>query len=356
MQSPAQFESDLGVKPRFDTLRFSWKHIIALLFGIALLAFLIQRIGFQSVFSAVLPIGWAFFAVVGLNLTRHFLRALSLYRAVAAEHRGFKFRSALGARLGGDALNLISFIGPFLADATKALLLRKNLSLTGAASAVIIDNILYYLTVILFIASGVFILAIRFGAGDDPTMNGVLAAISAGAVLSLTGIIAMMTSGISPISRFFDFLEKRERLPNALQKESHAIRRVEANVFRFYRDRRRDFFTLISISLLTHLVSVTEVYLVLSLLEQNVSVSTALIIESLTKVINATFGFIPGALGAYEGGQSIILRILGYSAAVGLALALVRRGAILVSTSVGLAVLIWRSIARGAEAAHVNPD
>ena len=51
----------------------------------------------------------------------------------------------------------------------------------------------------------------------------------------------------------------------------------------------------------------------------------AYIIESLTKVINFAFAFVPGTIGVYEGGTEVILQALGFAAATGVALALVRK-------------------------------
>jgi uncharacterized membrane protein YbhN (UPF0104 family) len=124
---------------------------------------------------------------------------------------------------------------------------------------------------------------------------------------------------------------------------------VETNVFDFYNTRRRDFFTIFGISMSVHTISVCEVYLALHFLLGQAHVSTAFIIESLTKVINAVFSFIPGTIGVYEGGNGVILKMLGFTTAVGVALALVRRGAILFSTFVGLLILLWRTAARGAK-------
>jgi hypothetical protein len=94
---------------------------------------------------------------------------------------------------------------------------------------------------------------------------------------------------------------------------------------------------------------VAEVFLAVKFLGYDASVSTSLIIESLTKVINVAFSFVPGTIGAYEGGNEFILQTLGYATAVGVSLALVRRGAILFSTTVGLIVLLWRGAARGSK-------
>ncbi len=71
----------------------------------------------------------------------------------------------------------------------------------------------------------------------------------------------------------------------------------------------------------------------------------AYIIESLTKVINFAFAFVPGTIGVYEGGTEVILQKgLGFTPAAGLALALVRKAAIVSWTSVGLLVLTWRTL------------
>ena len=74
-------------------------------------------------------------------------------------------------------------------------------------------------------------------------------------------------------------------------------------------------------------------------------VAQAYIIESLTKVINFAFAFVPGTIGVYEGGTEVILQKgLGFTPAAGLALALVRKAAIVVWTSIGLLVLTWRTL------------
>jgi len=98
-----------------------------------------------------------------------------------------------------------------------------------------------------------------------------------------------------------------------------------------------------------HVTSVLEVFLGLNLLGYTPTFSHAYIIESLTKVINAAFSFIPGVVGVYEGGNGIILKALGYTTAIGVALALIRRGAILFWAGFGFAILLWRTVDRGAK-------
>jgi putative ABC transport system permease protein len=56
------------------------------------------------------------------------------------------------------------------------------------------------------------------------------------------------------------------------------------------------------------------------------------------------FGFVPGTIGVYEGGTEVILQTLGFPIAAGVALALVRKAAIVCWTSMGLLVLTWRAV------------
>jgi len=101
---------------------------------------------------------------------------------------------------------------------------------------------------------------------------------------------------------------------------------------------------MIGLDLAAHVTSVLEVYITLRMLGAIPYVGGAYIIESLTKVINFAFGFVPGTIGVYETGNGIILRTLGYTTAIGVALAIVRKAAIIFWTVIGLFVVTWRAL------------
>ena len=320
-------------------------HGVAFAVGFTILAIVIYRIGYRDLLASVSNVGWGILVIIGLNLARHLLRAATLYLAVAPELRTFKYRSAVAARFGGEAMTIFSFVGPFLGDATKAMLLKKNLTLTEGASAIIIDNILYYVTVILMVLSGIALLVWTYGSSSSAETQVLTAIVSIAIVLFASISLAIMFR-VTPVTHFFDFLNKRRMAPGFIVRRRSTILNVENNVFQFYHNRPRDFFTILAISLTVHAISVTEVFFALKFLGYDAPVTSAFIIESLTKVINAAFSFIPGTIGVYEGGNGLILSTLGYTTTVGVALALVRRGAILFATSIGLTVLIYRTAAK----------
>jgi len=335
------------------TIILIWIHAITFILGLVLLGYVIYRIGYHNIVESVARVGWGFLIVLALNISRHLARAASLYLAIEPQHRTFKYRSVAAARFGGEAVNFFSFAGPFLGDATKAVLLKKNLPLTHGASAVISDNILYYLSVILVVLAGVATLVVVFGSGEAGVSNALILIVIF-SVLGFAALVLAIRHRVTPASYVIKRLARRNWAPALLIKKQQNILDVENNVFQFYHNRRSDFFKVFGISLGVHVLSVAEVFLALKFLGFDAFVSTAFIIESLTKVINAVFSFVPGTIGVYEGGNGIILEKLGYTVAVGVALALVRRGAILFSTTIGLIILLWRAAEGGAK--HLAKD
>jgi uncharacterized protein (TIRG00374 family) len=315
--------------------------------GLALLIWLVYAYWAQ-VEQSIINAGWGILLVIALNILRHFGRSFSMYLAVSPEHRNFKFRSALLARFGGEAVNFFTFTGPFLGDATKAVLLRRNTPLTESASAVILDNILYYISVVMMILAGVAVLVAKFGSSGS-VMNEVLLAIVVVFFFLFVVFVVAVLRKPEPFSHVVRFLEKRGWAPAFVTKHAEGIRDVEKNVFQFYHERRRDFFLIFLTSVAVHMVSVMEVYFVLGFLGEERNIANAFIIESLTKVINAVFGFVPGTIGVYEGGNGLILKTLHLGTAQGVALALIRRAGILFATAIGVIVLLWRTAEGGAK-------
>ena len=324
-----------------------WAQIIVFLLGVGLLIFLVYKIGLQTLTETVRPIGWGILLVIALNGARHLLRALCLYLAIPPVHRAFKFRHALAARLGGEAVSVVTFTGPVLGDATKAALLRRNVPLTRGGAAIVVDNILYYASVSIVILGGVGLMSAGFSHGA--TMKYVLAGIAGFAALAFTGIFLMLWFRVKPVGFLIRRLIKFDLAPNFILRKKDGIFELEANVYEFYLSRRATFFAIFGLCLLAHALSVAEVYAALRLLDFPAGVPVAFIVESLTKMVNFAFSFVPGAVGVYEGGNGVILKSLGYTTAAGVALAIVRRGAILTWTAIGLMVLLWRAVAHRTE-------
>src|ERR1044071_8811950 len=322
---------------------FIWLQALAFILGLGLLIYVINRVGVQPLFDALLRIGFGFFVIVGLSGLRHVLRTISMRAAVPPEHRRISFRNAFAARLGGEAISFLTFTGPLLGEATKVALLRKRVPLTYGVPALVVDNLLYNLSVVFFVLSGAVVMLLRY-----PLPPGVylvligIAAVAASAIL-VAAIAAKRR--VMFLTWLIDRLGELRLSPKVILKRRHHIYHLESKVYDFYKHHPGAFFLMIACNLLAHASSVMEVFLALKMLGFQPQVAQAYIIESLTKVINFVFAFVPGTIGVYEGGTEVILQKgLGFTPAAGLALALVRKAAIVCWTSIGLLVLTWRTL------------
>ncbi|MGI9034872.1 MAG: lysylphosphatidylglycerol synthase domain-containing protein, partial [Pyrinomonadaceae bacterium] len=297
-----------------------WLQFITFILGFGLLIFVINRIGFHTIFDAFAKVGWGFLAIVAFNGARHFIRALCIYLAIPAQHRAFKYRYAVSARLAGEAVSFLTFTGPLLGEATKAALLKKRVSLTHGVTAVVVDNILYDISVALLILGGVGVMFYVYGGGDSRAMRDTLYGVAIVAALAVVAVVIIAKSHFKPLSWTLKKLSARKWLPRFLESKQKDVYELEDNIHRLYIHRRSTFFAMFGLIVFSHVLSVLEVYVALYLLGFMTDASTAYIIESLTKVINFAFGFVPGTVGVYEGGNGIILNSLGYTTATGVTL------------------------------------
>ncbi|HEX8888012.1 MAG TPA: ABC transporter permease [Pyrinomonadaceae bacterium] len=319
-----------------------WLQGIAFLLGLALLVYVINRVGVEPIFDALKKIGFGFIFLLVISGSRHVFRAISMRTAIDPKHRRFSFKHALAVRLGGESVSFLTFTGPLLGEATKVALLRRRVPLVYGVSALVVDNILYNLSVVFFILSGAVVMLLSYNL--PPVVRYILFGIVAATSLGILLTVLAVNRRVMVLTWIIDTLGRFGFHPKALTSRRDHIWDLESHVYDFYSHRPGSFFAMIGMDFLTHASSVLEVYVTLQMLGFTPLVSGAYIIESLTKVINFAFGFVPGTVGVYEYGTQRILLTLGYSPATGVALALVRKAGMLFWTVIGLIVLLWRAV------------
>ena len=110
-----------------------------------------------------------------------------------------------------------------------------------------------------------------------------------------------------------------------IERQRPLIEEVEHRLLNFYHHTPGAFWGSFALNLAGHAAAILEVYLILHLLGAKISFLAALAIEALTKMINIVGLFNPGNIGTYEGGNMLIAKMFGLTAAAGLTLGLARR-------------------------------
>jgi len=320
-------------------------HAAAFVLGAALLAYVVNRIGVGPIAEALRQVGSGFLILLALTGARHVFRTASMSLAVAPEHRRFTFWEAYSTRLAGETITFLTFTGPVLGEATKAALLRKRVPLATGVQALVVDNLLYNLSVALFVSGGALVMLATYDLPDAARYP--LVVIAAGMMSVVVAVVAAVVSSRMPFTAAVDFLIRAGVKRRKLAAKREKVRGVESNVYDFYKRRPAAFFVMFACDFASHATTVLEVFLVLGWLGFEPTARVAYIIDSLTKVINLVFGFVPATIGVYEGGTGFILHTLGYAAATGVTLGLVRKAGMIVWAAVGLLMLV-RHTAPGA--------
>jgi putative ABC transport system permease protein len=329
-------------KPSTAKRSIAWLQAVAFVLGALLLVYVIRKVGVQPIFAALGRVGFGFFFVVAINGLRHVLRTIAMRLSVPPEHRRFTFLQAFAARLGGESMSFLTFAGPLLGEATKVALLRKRVPLVHGVPALVVDNLLYNLSVVLLVFGGACLMLFAYPV--PPVAREMLILIASVAFFGLIAAAIATRRRVTLLTNIIDSLARRGFRPRFLLTRRHHIYRVELTVYGFYKRRRAAFFSMIGLDLTSHATSVLEVYVTLQMLGFVPHVGAAYIIESLTKVINFAFAFVPATIGVYEGGTEIILKSLGFAAAAGVTLAIVRKAAIIFWTVIGVSIVTWRAV------------
>ncbi|HVF42518.1 MAG TPA: ABC transporter permease, partial [Pyrinomonadaceae bacterium] len=317
-------------------------HLLAFVVGVGLLVLLVNAVGVAPIFDALGRIGIGFVFLLAIAGVRHALRTFSMRLAVAREYRRFTFWEAYTTRLAGETISFFTFTGPVLGEATKAALLRKRVPLASGVQALAVDNLLYNLSVAIFISTGACVMLLTYDL--PPAAHFPLVVIAAGMALVIVLVATAVVSDVMPVTAAVDFFIRRDMKRGWFEAKREHFHRVEENVYDFYKKRPRSFFTMFACDFLAHATTVFEVYFVLGLLGFEPTARVAYIIDSLTKVVNLVFGFVPATIGVYESGTGFILKTLGLAFETGVIIGIVRKASMIVWALVGLVMLVRHTL------------
>jgi phosphatidylglycerophosphate synthase len=311
--------------------------------GLALLVYLVVHIGPKVLFENAKLIGSGLGLVIALGGISHLVKTSAWRLTLSGEAQKVSFAKMLGLRLVSEAIGQLGFAGMVAGEATRAALLGSEVPLESRILSVSVDRGL-------FIACGaiVTVCGITLGLLILPlsTALRVYAALSATLLLAVVALAALaMTKRWPLLSRPARAFGRVPGLGKWLQSKEATVRSVEEKLVEFHRQRPAAFWGNVGLNFVCHALAVLEVYFIVLFLRQRFSLTGALVLESLTKVINLLGSLNPGNVGTYEGGTMLLAGRFGLSAMTGLTLSLCRRARGLFWA---LAGVLWFVLSRSA--------
>ena len=322
---------------------------VSLIMGMALFAYVVRQVGPAEIFARLRALGWGFALILALSSVRQVVRTWAWLRCMTPPERKVGFAAVWRARLAGQAIGDLT-AGPFVGEPLKVLILGDRLPLAARASSLAVENLAYAASSCLMMAIGTASLLAAFTLSES---------LRVASLVAVAAFLAAMAAGALVIGRRWPVLSllgaalgravKREGLRAWTDRKTGRLRAIEEYIFDFYARRPADFSLVALCQAAFHLAGVAEVYLTLHLIGYEPTLVTALILESMNRVINVVFGFIPVIIGVDEAGTGLLAETLGYGAATGVTLAVIRKARMFAWTAIGLAYLARSEFRKGWE-------
>lgn len=331
---------DALIQKQSSSRRFAPLGIIFGLLGLGLFAYFVSRAGVGEIVSRIQRLGAGFLLILAVSSIRYVVRSLAWTLCIEPGYR-LPFRNAFAARIMGDALgNIIPFISVAVSEPSKAVFVKDRVPVMVGLSALAIENIFYALTVTVFIFTGTATLLLSFSLPKP------LRYASIAALIVTVCIVPLMYLVIRRQARFLSgalgFLERRGWAPKLIGKVKPRAQSLEERVYGFYANSRRSFISIFALDMGFHAAGVLEVFITLSFISPvPPTLAQAFILESVNRIINVAFKFIPLRAGVDEGGTGQVSRVLGFARGIGETLAIVRKGRDIFWSAIGL-ILIWK--------------
>ena len=314
------------------------------LLGLLLFAYFVRKAGVSQIVAGIQRLGFGFLLILAISAVRQIARSLAWLRCFEGPNR-LRFRDAFAARVMGDALgNIVPLASVAVAEPSKAAFVTDRVPLMESLSALALENIFYSLSVAIFIFSGTVALLLAF-----PLKPALLYA-SYG---TLAVTILIVPVGYLIIRKQWRFVSGPMSVLQArgvgrawLEKTVPRARTLEDRIYGFYERNNNRLLTILALEMSFHFAGVLEIYTTLWFISDVVAPTllTAFILESVNRVINIVFKFIPFRLGIDEAGTGMLAKALGFTQAIGAALAIVRKSRDLFWTAIGVALMVRRGL------------
>lgn len=303
---------------------------VLLVGGLVVLAFLVARVGIESVMSVLSRLTW--WQLVLICLPYGLIMAVdTLGWRYAFISNPPPYLRMLAARTAGEAVNIVTALGSVGGEAVKVWLLRPAVSYEESVPSVVIAKTTSTMAQTLLLLVGLVLAVTTLTVAGDVIW----------AMLVLLGVELLLVGGFF-VTQVAGLVRRAGHLLawSGLIENASAAEDLDARLRRYYRENWRRFVLSVAFHFGGWLLGALEVLVMLYVLDIPVSMATATVIEAVGSGVRFASFLVPGSLGVLEGANTGVFAALGLGASAGLAFSLVRRARQGVWIGIGLIVLV----------------
>jgi glycosyltransferase 2 family protein len=303
---------------------------VLLVGGLVVLAFLVARVGIESVVSVLNRLRW--WQLVLICLPYGLIMAVdTLGWRYAFISNPPPYLRMLAARTAGEAVNIVTALGSVGGEAVKVWLLRPAVPYDESVPSVVIAKTTSTLAQTFLLVVGLILAVTTLTLDGDVIW----------AMLGLLGVELLLVGGFV-VTQVAGLVRRAGRLLawSGLIENASAAEDLDARLRRYYRENWPRFVLSVAFHFGGWLLGALEVLVMLHVLDIPVSIATATVIEAIGSGVRFASFLVPGSLGVLEGANTGVFAALGLGASAGLAFSLVRRARQGVWIGIGLIVLV----------------
>ena len=322
-----------GPSPRFATGRVVVGALVSI-FGLGLLVWQVKQAHPDQIAAALAQVGWGFLAILAVSFVRFGLRSLA-WTTLMGGHLSLK--GAIGATIAGDAIGNLTPLSLLVSEPAKALYLRDEAPAARSLAALAAENFFYSLSVAMFIILGTIAMLEAFAVPPELRLAGLvslglMAAVLAGAFWLAWREPALISATLA-------------RMPFPILRGLAArVRRFETATYAFARQSPGRLGGVLACETAFHVLSFAESYYTIWLITGRSAPLAAFVLDTFNRIVNVVFRAMPLRIGVDESSTAIVAPAVGFTSAVGVAIALVRKGRMLVWAAVGIALSVRKGI------------
>lgn len=292
--------------------------------GLLLLGYLIGMLGLEEILRNLAILRWTFPLVLALAGLWHLSNSIAWSLAFPPGAFRPRFASLFKAKLAGDAISQLTPLANMGGEPLKAYLLKSQAPTSRGLASVVVNKTAQILTGLIFSALG-FVQIVLYW--DLPQ------ALPRSVQLGLGGILAICALLIWLLHRqqrrmFSSLLALVRRLGvkiEWLDSKVAKVARIDIHIGQFYQRHKARFAAVLFFHGLAWMLGTCETYVILQALGVGIGFDVALLLNSLSLIINSLFFFMPSSIGVLEGGQVFLFLTLGLNPAAGLSLGIAKR-------------------------------
>jgi uncharacterized membrane protein YbhN (UPF0104 family) len=300
--------------------------------GLVIFVYLVRRIGLRKLDANLVRFGPWLFLTCLIAATWLFCQALAWWLIQKAYFQRQPLGILYRIKVISDTFNLILPSANLGGDAMRAFMIRKEVPLKDGIPSVLFDKTVEFIGSLFFLTGGLFmgLVLLRL-----PTRLTVPVTISLGVTAAMIILLVFIQKRglVATLNTLGRVVPKIRGL--AVKHEAQLLA-IDQNLQILYTRSNTKAIPSLALQIVGRLVGVLEVIVIMAVLRAPLGFVQALFVCTVVTAGNSLFFVLPGQWGVMEGLHVLVLQSLGYPAAIGLSLSVIRRIRKLAIAGVGL--------------------